>query len=96
MSAHYIQAEGDRVARGYWREFLQCSDGRAVVGCGDTKEEAEERAQRSHQERERELNLAPEVRLKNLVEGDLCNRDMKDAIRLLIKLALRGNIFIGK
>lgn len=80
----------------YWRQFRLCSDGNYVIGLGLTKEECQTNATIRFQERERELNLSPEARLKNLADGDLCDRDMKDAIRLLVKLALRGNIFIGK
>lgn len=80
----------------YWRQFLKCSDGNYIIGTGRTQEECEYNATIRRQEREQELNLSPEARLKNLSAGELCDRDMKEAIRLLIKLALRGNIFIGK
>lgn len=80
---------------GHWRQFRLCSDGNYVIGTGQSRIECETNATMRFQERERELNLSPEARLKNLADGDLCDRDMKDAIRLLIKIALRGNIFIG-
>lgn len=80
----------------YWRQFLKCSDGNYVLGWGWTQEACEVAAIQHRQERERELALSTEAWLKNLADGDLCDRDMKTAIRLLVKLALRGNIFIGK
>lgn len=82
--------------RPYWRQFRLCSDGNYIIGTGETQAACEINATFRYQERERELNLSTEAWLKNLADGDLCDRDMKTAIRLLVKLALRGNIFIGK
>ena len=81
---------------GYWRQFLTCSDGHIVVGCDDTKIKAEERASRSREAHEDYLKLPVEIRLKKFAEGDLCDRDMKEAIRLLIKLAIQGHAIIGR
>lgn len=73
---------------GYWRQFLLCSDKNYVLGLGHTRAEAESEANRRRQERETELNLSPKVRLKKLADGDLCDRDMKEVIRLVIQILI--------
>lgn len=75
---------------GYWRQFLLCSDKNYIIGHGQTKEEAEINARMRRQERETELNLSPKVRLKKLAEGDLCDRDMKEALRLIIQILIEN------
>lgn len=89
MSAHFVPA--DESCAGYWREFLECSDGRVVTGCGDSRQLAEARAMNNKEKRERYLRLTPKERLKILAEGDLLSTDMGEAVRLLIQIATEDN-----
>lgn len=74
---------------GYWRQFLTCSDGNSVIGTGNTSEEAAARASKARDEREVELRLPPEMRLKVLAAGDLGDTAQREAIRLLIQIVVR-------
>lgn len=73
----------------HWRQFLTCSDGEVVHGCGATPEEATERATLRREKYEGDLCLTPEARLKLLAAGDLGDTDQRKAIRLLIDLVIQ-------
>lgn len=64
---HFMKPNEDCMGnptRPYWRQFLKCSDGNYIIGTGQTEEECEVAAALRRQEREVELNLAPEIRLR--------------------------------
>lgn len=75
--------------KSYWRQFLKCSDGEVVIGFGDTAAKATEQANQSREHYEGVLRLPPRDRLKLLAGKDLCDKEAKEAIQLLIQLALQ-------
>lgn len=88
--AHWMAPEPEEGRRGYWRQFLKCSDGNYIIGHGQTKEQAEIFAKMRRQDRELELNLTPKARLKNLAAGNLGDTDQRVAIRLIIEILLEN------
>lgn len=89
---HWMAPDADCMGnpiKAHWRQFLRCSDGEFVVGCGDTAKEAADRATLRREKYEGNMRMSPEDRLKILFEGDLGDTDQKKAIRLLIDVVLQ-------
>lgn len=87
---HWLRPEPEEGRDGYWREFLKCSDDNIVTGTGKTREEAELNARNHWQEREDYLALPARDRLRVLnAKKELCPRDVHEAVKLLMELALQ-------
>jgi hypothetical protein len=89
---HFVSPSEDCMGSptpGYWRQFLTCSDGHTVLGIDQTPERATARAMEALAVHEDFLKLPPETRLKFFAAGDLCNRDMKECIKLLVQLLVK-------
>ncbi len=98
--AHFIDDDGDRgwnivTPCPHWRQFLECSDGRFVIGLGGTKEDAESDASLKRQKVEEFLNKPDLVKLIELVQPDksysesnICWADMNSAVKIITKILL--------
>ena len=91
--AHIItdDFDGRCEPKSYWRKFLRCSDGAYVIGAGDTKEQAEQDAQRKRVEQEKYLALPDFERLKKLTSKgmhDMSPNDVWEAVTIMAKSML--------
>lgn len=83
--AHYVA--GDDEDRGYWRQFLTCSDGGFVGGQGVTKAEATLQASARRAQRETFLQYSPAEQLREIYEGR-AEGEAHRTLRLLTQLTL--------
>jgi hypothetical protein len=67
---HYMNPDEDCMGNpvpGYWRQFLECSDGKTVCGTGKTAEEAITEAQRLRNLREQFIAEQPRTRIQKIL-----------------------------
>lgn len=92
--AHLIHDDFDGRCepRNYWRQFLNCSNGRCVSGYGATKEEAEEHARKKREEVEKFMVKPDLERLRILTskETDMCPNDIRDAVIIMAKILTKS------
>lgn len=100
MDVHYIKPDVDCMNNptpGYWRCSLHCSDGRVVIGCGPTQDDAIVQATLDKQivqatldkqKREDYLDLPEVDRLKILLQGNLLSTEATEAVRIIGSLVI--------
>lgn len=89
--AHLVDTEGSQgETQRYWRQFVEDSEGRTIIGVGATAEEAEANAAKNLADREAFLAQTPQAQLREIVSkrDDLLSSEASRAIKLLAEIVL--------
>jgi hypothetical protein len=72
----------------YWRSFAFGTDGKCVIGIGQSAEEAERQANERLMEHERVLHLPDRERLKVLLASEIYPAKHEEILKLMGKILL--------
>lgn len=89
--AHLVDTEGSQGERQrYWRQFVEDSEGRTIIGIGATQEQAEAAAAKNLADREAFLAQTPQAQLREIVSksDDLLSSEASRAIKLMAGIVL--------
>lgn len=88
---HYMEPNEDCMGycvSGYWRQFLECSDGRIVIGSGMRPADATNDAMEKRKKVEELLALPLREQLRELTSPDKSSLDIDGCVRLMARILL--------